>query len=62
MVGVMAVTSWLVSWRLLRLFLANNRLYDGLQIKAIVSHTCLKGRKQLPVEIHETNSLTPRIN
>ena len=43
-------------------FIENNRLYIGLRIKAIVSHTCLKTRKQLPVEIHSTNSLTPRIN
>ena len=34
-------------------FIENKRLYNGLQLKASVSHTCLQVRKQLPVEIHQ---------
>ena len=44
------------------LFIEHSRLYNGLQLKAVVSYICLQSRKLLPVEIRQTNSLTQIIN
>ena len=46
--GVMAVSSQCNT----PFFVENDRLYNLLQLKAIISHNCLQTRKQLPLEIH----------